>query len=348
MIKNVLIRFCSAPSLVVVFLGLSLGCTQEKPLPGPEETVRIGFSLDSLVVERWKRDLEYFQRAASDLGATVFTEIADQDPQVQVKQIQSLLDRGINVLVVVPNDAQMLSDVVKSARSRGIPVVSYDRLVLNANVDLYISFDNREVGKLMAESLTRRIPMGNYVIINGAKSDFNAKQVREGFYGTLTPLIQSGQIKLVKEIWPSTWDSDEIRGELEDFILEYPQIDGILAGNDMLAEAAIEVLTESRLASRVKVAGQDADLAACQRIAEGTQFSTVYKSVEELALKAAGFTMMLARGEVVETDSKISDGTYQVPFIRLTPVLVTMDNLDDTVIRGGYHSTQDVYRNIRR
>jgi D-xylose transport system substrate-binding protein len=159
--------------------------------------------------------------------------------------------------------------------------------------------------------------------------------------------VASGKVRIVSEIWPNAWDSDEVKSELESVILRDRGIDGVIAGNDMLAEAAISVLSESRLSGRAKVAGQDADLAACQRIAEGSQYATVYKPIASLALKAAGFAVMLARGEKIETDAVINDGEREVPYVRLEPILVTRALLDSTVIKDGFHSASEIYRNVR-
>jgi D-xylose transport system substrate-binding protein len=302
--------------------------------------------MDSLVVERWRRDLDVFTRAAHDLGAELFVEVADQDPAVQELQVRKLADMGIDVLVIVPNDADRLSAAVKEVKARGLPVLSYDRLVRKAGVDLYISFDNEKVGSLMAETLVKAVPAGGYVIINGARNDNNAIMLNAGIHKALDPLVSSGKIRIVSEIWPDFWDSDEVRADMESVVAADKGIDAVIAGNDMLAEAAIGVLSESRLPA--KVAGQDADLAACQRIAEGSQYFTVYKPIDRLALKAAGFAVMLARGERIDTDSTIDDGLGKVPYVRLEPIPVIKETLGSTVIKDGFHSAAEVYRNVKR
>jgi len=328
----------------LVFL---VGCQAKRQPWKPGRPPVIGFSLDSLVVERWKRDVEVFTRSARDLGAEVILEVADQDPAVQERQVRSLLGRGIDVLVIVPNDADRLSAVVSEARDRGVPVLSYDRLVRRAGVNLYISFDNEKVGSLMAEAVAKAMPSGGYVIINGARSDNNAVLLNRGIHKVLDPRIASGKIRLVAEIWPDSWDSDKARIGLEEVIARDPNIHAVIAGNDMLADAAIRVLSENRLVGKVKVAGQDADLAACQRIAEGSQQATVYKPIDQLALKAAGFAIMLAKGEAVGTEARIDDGLGEVPYIRLEPTLVTKELLRATVIKDGFHTEDDVFRNVK-
>lgn len=326
----------------------AVSCRPAQRRVDPGQPPLIGFSLDSLVVERWTRDAEIFIRSARELGADVLLRVADQDHSVQERQIRELADAGIHVLVVVPNDADRLSSVIAEIRARGIRVLSYDRLVRNADVDLYISFDNEKVGRLMAESVSRAVPRGGFVIINGARSDNNALMLNAGIRGVLDPLEASGAVRIVGEIWPGTWDSDEVKTALEKIVQHDRGIDAVVAGNDMLAEAAISVLSENRLMGNVKIAGQDAELAACQRIAEGVQYATVYKPIDRLALKAAGYAVMLARGEEIRTDAVIHDGKYEVPYVRLEPILVTRDLLDATVIKDGFHAEGDVYRNVRR
>jgi D-xylose transport system substrate-binding protein len=344
--RSLVLRRAGALALVAIVASSLSGCQARRHRADPTRPPVIGFSVDSLVVERWQRDVDVFSKAASDLGAKVVLRIANQDAAVQESQVRELIDRGIDVLVIVPNDADKLSEVVSEAKARGIPVLSYDRLVRRAGVDLYVSFDNEKVGSLMAEAIAKAVPEGNYVIINGAKSDNNALMLNTGIHRVLDPFISSGKVRLVSEIWPDSWDSDEAKHALEEVLAQNHDLDAVIAGNDMLAEATINVLSENRLMGHVKVAGQDAELSACQRIAEGTQYATIYKPIDRLALKAAGFAVMLAKGERIETDASIDDGKGKVPYMRLEPILVTRELLDSTVIRDGFHSRSDVYRNV--
>jgi D-xylose transport system substrate-binding protein len=333
-------------SSVLAAMTLS-GCAPKRHKIAPGKAPRIGFSMDSLVVERWKRDLDVFTRATHDLGAELIVEVADQDPNVQEAQVRDLAEKqGIDVLVIVPNDADRLSAVVREVKAKGLPVLSYDRLVRKASVDLYVSFDNEKVGALMADTLLKAVPSGGYVIINGARSDYNAIMLNAGIHKALDPFVASRKIRIVSEIWPAAWDSDEVRSDMESVVAGAKGIDAVIAGNDMLAEAVIGVLAESRLPA--KVAGQDADLSACQRIAEGSQYVTVYKPIDRLALKAAGFAVMLARGEKIDTTSTIDDGQAKVPYVRLEPIPVVKETLEATVIKDGFHSADEVYRNVKR
>lgn len=307
----------------------------------------IGFSLDSLVVERWRRDVDSFTKAVHDLGGEVTLRVANQDANTQIAQVRELINQGVDALVITPNDAEKLSDVCREAKRKGVPVMCYDRLVHKANVDLYISFDNETVGRFQAEAVTKAVPKGNYVIVNGATTDNNSYMINRGFHSVLDPLVASREIQLVGEIWPSDWMSDEVKSRFEGLIKPGVQIDAVLCGNDMEAETVISVLSENRMIGKTKVTGQDAELSACQRIAEGTQFATIYKPIDTLALKAAGFAVMMARGEKIPSENRIDDGQNKVPYIALEPTLVTAANLDATVIKDGFHSREEVYRNVK-
>lgn len=307
----------------------------------------IGFSLDSLVVERWRRDVDSFTKAVHDLGGEVTLRVANQDANTQISQVRELINQGVDALVITPNDAEKLSDVCREAKRKGVPVMCYDRLVHKANVDLYISFDNEAVGRFQAEAVTKAVPKGNYVIVNGATTDNNSYMINRGFHSVLDPLVASREIQLVGEIWPSDWMSDEVKSRFEGLIKPGVQIDAVLCGNDMEAETVISVLSENRMIGKTKVTGQDAELSACQRIAEGTQFATIYKPIDTLALKAAGFAVMMARGEKIPSENRIDDGQNKIPYVALEPTLVTAANLDATVIKDGFHSREEVYRNVK-
>ncbi len=309
-----------------------------------KNAIKIGFSLGTLKEERWVKDRDIFMAKAKELGAEVFVQNANNDDEDQLKQVKYLLDKKIDVLVIVPNDLKKASAAVEMAKKAGVKVISYDRLVLNSNVDLYISFDNVKVGKLMAEYLIKRYPKGNYLIINGATNDNNTKMIKEGYDSVLLPKVKSGDIRILGEEWSPNWMSEYAFQSTEKYIQENYKIDAIIAGDDGLANGIIEALSEHRLAGKVAVVAQDADLAACQRIIEGTQLMTIYKPLDKLAGDAAKLAVKLAKGEKLNVGNTIYDGKYYVPYYKLEPIAVDKTNIDDTVIKDGFHSRDDVYR----
>jgi len=307
--------------------------------------VKIGFSLGTLKEERWIKDRDILMAKARELGADIIVQNANNDDQDQLKQVRYLLDQGINVLIIVPNDLNKAANAVEMAKKQGVPVISYDRLVLNANVDLYITFDNVKVGELMARRIVDNIGKGNLLIINGAKTDNNTKMIKQGYDKVLKPLEAKGKINIIGEEWAANWLKEYAFKVVDDALQKKTKINAVIAGNDSLAEGAIEALSEHRLTSDVTVIGQDADLTACQRIVEGTQLMTIYKPIEKLAEATVEMAIKLVRAEPLNVNEYINDGVFNVKYYVLDPIAVDKDNIDETIIRDGFHLKDEVYRN---
>ena len=316
-----------------------------------EHGARIGISFDSFVIERWLRDRDVFTATAQSLGAEVNVQNANGEVKEQIEQIEYLIDKGMDVIVIIAIDSDALGDVVKKAKDKGIRVISYDRLIRSAGTDLYISFDNTRVGTLMGEALEEALPEGGRVFqIQGSASDNNVSMIREGFEEAL----QGTGIEIVYSTFCDNWLAelafDAVNEGLEQ---NGGTIDGVMCGNDDLAGQAIRALTEHKLAGEIPVVAQDAELSACQRIMEGTQTMTVYKSVDKEAQTAAKFAVALAKGEDItdtssdlHTEETISDGQYDIPYYPLEPAAVTRENMDEVIIEGGFHQREDVYLNV--
>ncbi|SMB99484.1 xylose-binding protein [Thermanaeromonas toyohensis ToBE] len=332
--------------LILLFITLLASCTQQgSPAPLEEKAkIRIGISLGTLKEERWLRDRDILMAKLKELGAEVFVQNANNDDEDQLKQVKYLLDQQIQVLILVPNDLKKAATAVQMAKRQGVKVISYDRLVTESNVDLYISFDNIKVGRFMAQYLVNRVPRGNYLIVNGATTDHNTKMIKEGYDSILKDRVASGNIKILAEEWAPNWMVEYAFKVTDDILQSGKRIDAVIAGNDSLAGGVIKALAERRMAGSTLVTGQDADLAACQRIVEGTQAMTVYKPIAKLAEKTAGMALKLARGETLDTKDTIYDGKYFVPSYVIEPISVDKNNIDETVIKDGFHSSQDVYR----
>jgi D-xylose transport system substrate-binding protein len=334
-----------AAALILTLVAVP-GCRQEEPARTgtPDRNIVIGFSLDSLVVERWQRDEREFVSRARSLGAEVLYRNALADPARQLADIQDLIDQRVDALVIVPNDAEALAPAIERAADLGIPVVSYDRLILNARIAAYVSFDNIEVGRLMAEGMLKHNDeAGRFLIINGGSVDNNSRLIKQGIMEVLRPYIERGTVQIVGEISPRDWFTAYIEDELEDYI-RTGDLDGIIAANDLFADTAIQLLARYRLAGEVVVVGQDADLIAVQRLVEGIQHRTIYKPITQLAKAAAETAYHLAIGENIRSNRLVNNGETEVPSIIIPPIAVEKDNIDETVIADGFHRREDVYR----
>lgn len=311
------------------------------------QDIRIGFSMDDLRLERWQHDRDFFVEKAEELGAEVMVQSADGDSMTQLSQAENLITQGIDILVVVPKDGKIMGSIVREAHANDVKVLAYDRILNDSQVDKYISFDNYHVGKLQAEFLVERQPEGKYFMLGGSTSDNNAHLIREGQMEVIQPHVDSGDIEIVGDQWADGWSATEALNIVENALTSNDNdIDAIVASNDSTAGGAVEALKEQGLEGEVLISGQDADLAACQRVVEGTQTMTIYKPIKDLAYRAAELAVSMAKDEEIETDSTINNGEYDVPSILLEPVPVTKENMVDTVIEDNFHELEEVYENI--
>ena len=322
--------------------------TQTEKVDASEKKIKIGLSMASLRVERWHKDRDIFIREAEKLGAEVIVQSADEDARKQHEQAENLITQGVDVLVVIPEDSVASSEIVKSAHAEGIKVIAYDRLIKESEPDLYISFDNEQVGFLQAEYLLRHKPKGNYLLLGGDPGDNNAHLVRNGQLRALKSAIEANDINLVGELkqWAVGWDPNDALNKTEQVLTQTNnQIDAVVASNDGTAGGVIQALDGQNLAGKVLVSGQDADIEACQRIAKGTQTMTVYKPIDLIATEAAHAAVALAKGEEVKKATQtINNGKFDVPSIILTPIQVDKNNLDEVIIEGGFHTREKVYQ----
>ena len=240
--------------------------------------------------------------------------------------------------MIVPFNSKTLGNVVAEARKAGIKVVSYDRLILDADVDAYISFDNEKVGELQAEGVYKAQPKGNYFLLGGAPTDNNAKMLREGQLKVLKPAIDKGDIKLVGQQWVPEWSASTALRIVEDALTaNNNKIDAIVASNDGTAGGAIQALAAQHMAGKVPVSGQDADLAAVKRLIAGTQTMTVYKPLKLIAGEAAKLSVALAKGEKPAFNAQYDNGKKKVDTVLLQPTLLTKSNVD-VVIKDGFYT----------
>ncbi len=305
----------------------------------------IGMSIDDLRLERWQKDRDIFVKKAEELGAKVFVQSANGDATAQISQIENMINRNVDVLVIIPFNGEVLGNIIAEAKREGIKVLAYDRLINNADLDFYVSFDNEKVGELQAQSIVEKVPEGKYFLMGGSPVDNNAKLFRKGQMKVLQPLIDSGKIKVVGDQWVDSWLAEKALQIMENALTANKNnIDAVVASNDATAGGAIQALSAQGLAGKVAISGQDADLAGIKRIVEGTQTMTVYKPITKLADKAAEIAVQLGKDGKTEANAQLNNGLKDVPAYLLDPIAVTKDNIEATIIKDGFHSKEAIYK----
>jgi D-xylose transport system substrate-binding protein len=294
------------------------------------------------------QDRPNFERKAKELCADcdILYSNADQDAAKQQQQAEAAITKGAKVLVLDPVDAASAGAIVNRAKQSQIPVISYDRLITDADIDYYISFDNEKVGQLQGESLVKKLgddgANGDIVMINGAPTDNNAKLFKQGAHS----VIDDSDFKVAKEYDTPDWSPDKAQQEMEQAITAVGNdgFVGVYAANDGTAGGAIAAMKGNGIDPKTRpTTGQDAELAAVQRILIGEQYMTVYKAIKPEAEQAAELAVALARGEEPPAaKDRVDNGMEQVPSILLQPIAVTKDNIKDTIVKDGFWSAKQI------
>jgi D-xylose transport system substrate-binding protein len=267
-----------------------------------------------------------------------------------MQDVQALISRRVGAIIIAPHNGAAMAKAVGMAHEAGIPVISYDRLISGADEDLYVSFDTVRIGEMQASAMLAKLKgrrPARIVRIYGAKTDHNSFLMKDGQDKILNPLIAKGEVVVLHEDWAEDWKPENAKKIMNAALTKHGhEIDAVLAANDGTAGGAIQALNEEGLAGKVVVIGQDAELVACQRIAAGTQSATIYKptSLEvDAALEAA---VKMAKGRPVVAKDEIDNGFAKIPTILRDTIVVTKENLMDTVVKDKYHSYDDVYKGV--
>lgn len=344
--------------VLVILQLLNVHCGKKNS--DENKKISVGFLMETYDLDRWKRDESLFTSKVVSLGGEVLKAVADGDQDRQNKQADGFLTQGVKALVVVPKNFNTAARIVKSAHEKNVPVVAYDRLIMNCDLDFYITFDNEKVGYLQAKGVLENIKEGNIILLGGAASDNNAKFLRDGQLRAIEDYKKTTRKKITVLADPflDDWDREEARRKIGNLLTklnaEGKKVDGIIASNDATAGGVIAALMAEKLEGKVAVSGQDAELAACQRIVEGTQTITVYKPVQKLAEVSAEVAVRLAKGEKPEDIASalgyklnyIDNGTKKVPSILLEPLFVSKENMMETIVKDGWQPKEKVYTNI--
>ncbi len=310
----------------------------------------IGVSWNNYNEERWARwDEPAIKAAIEEAGGTYISTDAGSSAEQQLADVENLIAQGADALIVLAQDGTAILPAVASALEQGIPVVAYDRLIEDPGA-LYVTFDNIGVGRMMAEVIYDMVPTGNYVIIKGNQADANADFLREGFEQVIGDAVANGDITIVGETYTDNWDPALAQTHMEQFLTQANnEVDAVLSENDGMASGVVAALEAQGLAGQVPVSGQDADLAALNRVALGTQSVSVWKDARELGRAAGEAAVAMAQGtplaEVPGTIQFDSPGGNSMTSILLDPIPITRDNLH-LVVEAEWISTDQLCQGV--
>jgi D-xylose transport system substrate-binding protein len=333
--------------LAALLMLVAAGCATNEPESGGSGggggAKKIALLLPETKTTRYEaQDRPLFEAKVKALcsDCEIIYSNADQDAAKQQSQAEAALTNGAKVMVLDPVDSASAGAMVQKAKAQNVPVISYDRLILNADVDYYISFDNEKVGQLQGTALVDKLKAdgksGSIVMINGAPTDNNAKLFKQGAHG----VIDSSGFKVAKEYDTPDWSPDKAQTEMEQAITAVGKTGfvGVYAANDGTAGGAIAAMKGQGIKPIPPTTGQDAELAAVQRLLTGEQYMTVYKAIKPEAEGAAQLAVDLVNGKTSSeaAKDKVNNGQKDVASVLLEPVAVTKDNIKDTIVADGF------------
>ncbi|HKE98157.1 MAG TPA: sugar ABC transporter substrate-binding protein [Actinomycetes bacterium] len=345
-------RFGALAALLMLVLAACSTTNDEGGGGGGGGGKKIALLLPELKTTRYEaQDRPLFEAKVKALcsDCQILYSNADQDAAKQQSQAEAALTNGANVMVLDPVDSASAASIVANARTRNVPVISYDRLITNADLDYYISFDNEKVGKLQGTSLVDKLKAdgkgsGTIVMINGAPTDNNATLFKKGAHS----VIDGSGLKVGKEYDTPDWSPDKAQSEMEAAITALGKTGfvGVYAANDGTGGGAIAAMKGQGLnPAGIPVTGQDAELAAVQRLLTGEQYMTVYKAIKPEAEAAAQLAVDLLNKQTPAAglvNGKVNNGKEDVPSVLLEPVAVTKDNVKDTIVKDGFLKPEQI------
>jgi D-xylose transport system substrate-binding protein len=341
--------------LAVCLCGLTvMSCAKAKGKGG----VKIGLSFSDFATERWPVEQALLTKLAYAQGAQVISQVANHDEKLQNDQIDNMVLQGVNALIIVAENGDSCATAAAAAHDAGVKVIAYDRLIKTPKIDAYISFDNVEVGRAQARGVLAVKNKGNFVLLGGSPTDNNAILFRNGQMEILKPLIDKGDIKVVADQWVENWEPANALKLMENILTaQNNKIDAVVASNDGTALGALQAMKAQGLAGKVPISGQDATAAGCKSIVEGELTVTVFKDVRKLSPLAIDLAMGMIKGDksgpvgelkmnklaALTLNDKL---TGEVPCYFLPVVQVDKNNVYDEIIKSGFQSYDEVYRDI--
>jgi D-xylose transport system substrate-binding protein len=343
--KQFLMIMTAALAIMLLFAGC----------PKTTAGLKIGLSFSDFATERWSNEDKLMRDLGTKAGAEVVTQVANNDAKLQNDQIDSLVLQGVNVIIIVAEDGATAATAVDKATEKGVPCLAYDRLIKTPKVAAYVSFDNMEVGRQQANGVLKVVSKGRFALLGGSPTDNNAILFRNGQMEVLKPLIDKGDIKVVADQWVENWDMGNALKMMENILTATKNgVDAVVASNDGTALGALQALKAQKLAGKVPISGQDATAPGCNSIIKGELTCSILKDIRNLTPLAIDVALKLAAKQPVDglknftlaeltLDKKLQG---EVPCKFLPVQLVDKSNVYELVVKSGFQSYDDVYKDI--
>lgn len=309
-----------------------------------EEKIRIGLAMKTEVQPRWKFDLKYMEEKAEELNAELIVQWANDDVSKQSNQVENLLSQGIDVLVIVPV-SDKTGPIVEKAKSAGVPVIAYDAMIQDSDIDLYVTRNNYKVGELQAQAaLEYTGGQGNFVLLKGDPATTVAQGIAQAYEDIL---LSNSNIQIVADQWHQNWSTERALKTAEDALsAQQDNIQAFVSSNDGMAMGVSQALRGRNLQGKVFISGLDVELGSARLIAEGIQTMSVWTKLDEGAKRTIEAAVQLGKGETPASDEMTNNGKKDVPTLAVDVVSITKDNLCtfiNEIAPPGWMTTEEVF-----
>lgn len=325
--------------IVIALAAVALpGCAKE------EKSMKIGVSIGAGSAARWDLEKVYMEECAEEIGMDIEVRLNRTDePKTQKEDCVELIDSGIGALILMPRVVTDVGDIMEYAEEKGVPVISYARVILGEPVDLYVGYDSEMMGQKMGQYLAELVYEGDYILLRGDEKDNNAKLLYEGAMRYIDPIKDNINILLDTSV--EGWDPDAAKKMVLDAVsANGNHVDAILAPNDKIAGACVEALEELGIQEKVVITGMDAEIDALRRITQGEQDMTIYMDLKELASTAVDEATHMAKGEKVNKNAEYDNQSGKAVDANLIlGQVVTKENIDRVLIDSGYYTKEEIY-----
>jgi D-xylose transport system substrate-binding protein len=316
----------------------------------PGKTGKIAFMLKHQKAFRYlNADVPFFVKTAEEGGYQVLVQSADHDAAKQVAQAENVITQGVDAIVIQPVDFNVAASIAEMANEAGIPIASYDDLILNAKQTAFIGRDPREGGASAARALVEAVPKGNYALIGGDPGQTGSTQMQEGYHLVVDPLAAKGDIKIVLDQFSPGWKTEAAQAHAENALTQNDNhIDAFLVSYDGMSVGVLQAIDGANLkAGSIPVTGQDMELAAAQAIVEGRMFGSVWPAPDEMAVAGAKAAIAMAKCENIGATDKINNGAADIPWVK-TPIYLVSQKDMPTFVCSHQHwlNVDEVYKNV--
>lgn len=316
----------------------------------PGKTKKIAFMLKQQTAFRYlNADIPFFKKTAEAAGYEVIVQSAENDAQKQIGQAENVITQGVDAIVIQPVDFNVAAGIAEMATKAGIPLASYDDMILGAKQAAFIGRDPKDGGAEAARAAVAKVPKGNYVLIGGDAGQTGSTLMQGGYHDVLDPLVAKGDIKIVMDQFTPGWKTEPAQANAENALTaNNNKVDAFLVSYDGMSLGVLQAIDAAGIkAGSILVTGQDMEMSAAQAIVEGRQFGSLWPAPDEMAIAGANAAVAMAQCKDIGATTTADNGAGQIPWVKTPIYLVSQDKMADFVCMHSYwFKADEVYKNV--